>query len=248
VDISLLKEVGLTDGEVKVYSALIKIGKSSTGPIIDNSSVSGSKVYGILEKLIKKGFVSYVTEEGIKQFQPTNPQSIVEYVETKKKELNEKEKAVKKLSLEIENVLGSYEEETAQIYKGYKGIKVAFEKIFEEVKGKSYSFFSLDDNEFGEGSVRFFQQISVKRGEMGVTAKGIANLRTKKQFLKIMGHIPSYDVRFSKLNLPSSVTFTKKRVLITLWEGSPIGFEIVSERVAKKYQELFDEIWNQSPK
>lgn len=246
MDISILKEVGLTEGEVKVYSSLIRLGQSSTGPIIDKSGVSGSKVYTILEKLIKKGFVSYIIDEGVKNFQATNPKSIIEYVETKKKELNEKEKEIKKLSLEIGNVLGSYEEETAQIYKGYKGIAVAFEKIFEEVKGKSYSFFSLDKNESREGAVRFFRQISVKRQKAGVMAKGLVNLRAKDKFLKNLGDVKSYNVRFSKINLPSSITFTKTRVLSTLWDENPMGFEIVSKRVAKKYQELFDEIWSKS--
>ncbi|RMD45562.1 TrmB family transcriptional regulator, partial [Candidatus Pacearchaeota archaeon] len=54
---ALLKEIGLTNGETKVYLSLIKIGESTVGPIAKKSGVSLSKIYEILNNLIKKGLV-----------------------------------------------------------------------------------------------------------------------------------------------------------------------------------------------
>ena len=42
MDISILQEIGLTPGESKVYLALVKIGKTTTGPIAKESGVSAS--------------------------------------------------------------------------------------------------------------------------------------------------------------------------------------------------------------
>ena len=62
MDIELLKEVGLTEGEIKVYLALFKIGASSTGPIVKEAKIHSSKVYPILDRLIEKGLVSFIKE------------------------------------------------------------------------------------------------------------------------------------------------------------------------------------------
>ena len=51
MEISLLKEVGLTEGEAKVYLALLELGASTSGPIVKKSRVSRSIIYNILEKL-----------------------------------------------------------------------------------------------------------------------------------------------------------------------------------------------------
>jgi len=44
-----LKSIGLTDGEIKIYLALLEIGSSSIGNIIKKSKISGSKTYEVLE-------------------------------------------------------------------------------------------------------------------------------------------------------------------------------------------------------
>ena len=54
MNIKILEEIGLTPGEIKVYLALLKIGQSSTGAIANESQVSRSKIYTILDKLAKK--------------------------------------------------------------------------------------------------------------------------------------------------------------------------------------------------
>ena len=51
-----LEEIGLTEGENKVYLALLKLGSSTIGRIIKEAQVSNSKIYDILDRLNKKFF------------------------------------------------------------------------------------------------------------------------------------------------------------------------------------------------
>ena len=53
MDTKILTDIGLTQGEIKVYLALLKLGKSSTGPIANEAQISRSKLYSILDKLAK---------------------------------------------------------------------------------------------------------------------------------------------------------------------------------------------------
>ena len=40
----ILHQIGLTEGEIKVYLSLLELGSTSTGKIIKKSHISGSKV------------------------------------------------------------------------------------------------------------------------------------------------------------------------------------------------------------
>ena len=56
MDVKLLHDIGLTDGETKVYLALISLGTTKTGPLASKAGVSSSKVYKILDRLEKDVF------------------------------------------------------------------------------------------------------------------------------------------------------------------------------------------------
>ncbi len=53
-----LTNLGLTQGEAKVYLAMIQNGPSRAGKIVEISGVSQSKVYNVLDRLILKGLAN----------------------------------------------------------------------------------------------------------------------------------------------------------------------------------------------
>ena len=124
-----LKQIGLTEGEIKVYLALLELGSCSTGKITKKSEISGSKVYEVLERLEKKGLVSSVKTNNVKYFEATDPQRIVDYLDEKKKDIeNEKEeieKIIPQLILKQSNSIKS----EVNVFTGFKGAKNVFEKV-----------------------------------------------------------------------------------------------------------------------
>ena len=97
----LLRQIGLTDGEIKIYFALLDKGSSKTGELSKNSGVHTSKVYPILDKLIQKGLASYIIENNVRYYQATDPKQLIEYMRQKKRAIDEQEKEIEKLIPEI---------------------------------------------------------------------------------------------------------------------------------------------------
>jgi len=246
--LDLLRKIGLTEGEIRVYEALAYLGKASTGPIMDKSGISSSKVYLILEKLIQKGLVSYVSENNVKKFQVANPQNILEYLNEKQKELDGIKEDSKTLIEDVKKVIGKYEEESAQIYKGFAGLRVAFANLVDELeKGEEFLFFSQSEEELtNEKVVSFFRKLHQKRLEKGIKVKGIADIHLKPLFTKQFMKQRNYNMKFFYLSLPSAISIGKKRIIMNMWEESPICFEIVSERIAQKYREFFYKMWEKA--
>ena len=73
----LFRKIGLTEGETKVYFALLKLGEATIGNIGKESKVSKSKLYDILDKLIARGLVGHVIKNKVRHFAANNPKNII---------------------------------------------------------------------------------------------------------------------------------------------------------------------------
>ena len=119
MDSSLLEDIGLTKSEINVYLALLELGSSSTGKIVDKSGASSSKIYEILDRLMQKGLVSYVVKSGVKYFEAADPNRILDYVNEKESRLIKQKEKIKSLipELELKRKISKYKSEEEVIVK-----------------------------------------------------------------------------------------------------------------------------------
>ena len=52
MDTNILKRIGLTEGEVKVYLAVLKTGLTTVGRVIRETKMQSSSVYHIIDSLM----------------------------------------------------------------------------------------------------------------------------------------------------------------------------------------------------
>jgi len=120
MDTTVLQELGLTYTEVKVYTALLELGASSAGVILEHSQLPNSTVHRDLNSLIEKGIINYILEGKRKIYQATDPEHFFELIEDKKRRF---EKLLPELKKKQEH---KKKEENATIYRGIKGIKEVY--------------------------------------------------------------------------------------------------------------------------
>ncbi len=128
--LEILRKIGLSNGEIKIYSALLDLGISPINKIHEKTGIERRNIYDILNKLIERGLVTYITENKKRYFQITQPNKIISYIEEKKYELEKIKKEIKK---EIPSLNKKFElrkpEINAQIYRGYEGVKAVWEDM-----------------------------------------------------------------------------------------------------------------------
>ncbi len=83
----LLNKIGLNDSEAKVYLTLLQNGSISGYEASKLSGISRSKVYLILESLIKKGYIMYTQLEKNNKYSALPIKEIVSKVESETKEV-----------------------------------------------------------------------------------------------------------------------------------------------------------------
>ncbi len=247
-DYALLRKIGLTEGEAKVYLSLIELGTTTVGPIIDKAEISSSKVYIILEKLVQKGLVSYITKNKTKHYQAANPTKLVDFVERKEKEILQTKKETIGLANELKNKTFSKQKESASIYRGYEGLKTAWGDAIEAMPtGGTYYFFSFGYG--GDISLQsFFRNMASALKNKRVKIKGLANKREKALYKKFYSKI-GYDMRYTDFELPADTTIAGENILILSWDKKePIVYNIKSATLSRTYQHFLDQLWEAAEK
>ncbi|MFH1054095.1 MAG: helix-turn-helix domain-containing protein [Candidatus Woesearchaeota archaeon] len=248
MDISLFKKAGLTEGEIKVYLALLEKGLSTTGPIIKKSGISKSIVYPILEKLIEKGLVSYIIKEKIKHFQAAGPDKILEYVNKKEDELSEVKEKIEELLPQLELKQKLTEKSEATIYLGYKGLRTCHEKIYQRLKrGENIYYLGVPAYQ-PEEQHRYWKKDHVKRMKSGIGMRALFNKGTDPKILRNRNSYKGSIARIMPTDIKTPALFGiyKDTVQVMLQSPTVITVEITNQDIADSFKAYFDEFWKRS--
>lgn len=206
MEIEFLQEIGLTNSEAKVYLALLELGFSKKGELVEKSKVSSSKIYELLEKLIQKGLVSSVVKSGVKYFEAASLKRLLDYMKEKKEKLKEQEEKLNELipRLALKRNIQEIGSET-QVFKGMEGAKTSFSDILNELK-KGEEYFVLGISKFTPEFETFIINFHRKRAEKGIKCKIIVN-ELARDIGKNLSEIKLTKVKYIKKELFTPVVF-----------------------------------------
>lgn len=245
MDFDFLEKIGLSKGEIKVFLALNKLGDSSVGRIVDESEVSKSKVYDILEKLIRKGLVGYIFKEEVKHFFINNPNTLLDYV-------NEKENQIKKVKTQVESLMPKLLTQReafsvnrfAEIYEGFNGLKSIRMELLESMKVNEELLVlgaPRIANEKMEGWLLEFHKTRIKKK---VSMKIIYNQNAhdyseKREKMKLtqVKYMPS------GITSPTWIDVFPNAVFIVILTSKPVAFVVRDKEAADSFRNYFELLW-----
>ncbi len=249
MDTTLLKDIGLTEGEIKVYLALLDLKTSTTGNIIKISKVHASKVYGILDRLIEKGFVSFIKEGKKTVYTANPPTTIISYLDNKEKDLKDLKKSAATLVKELSTkALAATNEAT--IYLGIKGLRTASEKMYYKLKkGDTLCYLGIPSHQ-PEEQHTYWKKDHQRRVEHGIKVRLLFNKDTDPVILKNRNSYKGSQAYYmpTKTKTPALFCIYKDVVLIMLQSPEVITIEIVNKYIADSFMEYFEEFWKKAKK
>jgi sugar-specific transcriptional regulator TrmB len=249
MDTKALQNIGLTDGEIRVYLALIKLGPSTSGPIIDKSKVSGSKIYNILERLMQKGIVSYIIKDKTKYYQAEDPIKIKEYTDKREKEFQEQKQEIEKLIPDLQlQKQSEISKSEAQIYKGFKGVQTVVEHIYSKLK-KGDMFYSMGIPSFQKDKYHsYWKKDHLKRVKAGIHCKMLFNTATSKEILKNRNKYKYAEARYMPIPIETAfwVLVYKNVAVLILQSDEGMAIEITNQQIAESFKQYFEAFWKLS--
>lgn len=236
-----LKELGLTDNEIKIYVFLLKKDSSTTGPIIKETNIANSRVYESLNSLISKGLVTYNIQKDGKHFQATDPKIFIE----KQKEIKKK---LESLIPQLSSLKSKKQDETTMaIYEGFEGFKTAFKKIINDCPKNSTIYITG----FPE-SVQKLESLRIFLTNQNLKSAG------KKQKLKIILERSAKSTlgkdrqkeKFTQVKYmpegyinPAAMDIFEDYVYMFLWEEKPYVFMIKNKKIAESFKTHHQFLW-----
>lgn len=123
----VLRKIGLGESETKVYLALLDLGESTSGDILNKAGLRTGKIYEILSSLERKGLVSQAEINGVKRFSPADPRRVYDLLEKHKEEINEQEKNFKDIVPRLlEKIKSKKKHVNVEIFTGFDGLHLYF--------------------------------------------------------------------------------------------------------------------------
>ncbi len=242
-----LKELGLSEGQIKVYSAVLELGISTLNKIQEKTGIERRNIYDILNKLIEAGLISYTTEKGKRTYQCTHPNKLLEEIKSKENKLNELEKQIP----EIKNLFElSKPEIKAEVFRGNEAIK----SLFDELLDYKESFW-LGGNSFEEyKSVPENLQIWFEHWmNRRIEKKHIMNdLVSYGTFLRGLepNNIKNHKKEYYKycalpkgMYVPMVIIIFGNKVAQILWGKQSFAFVLESDKIKESFMKYFDYFW-----
>lgn len=240
-DITILERIGLTKNDRKVYLTLLEIGSATVSDLVKKTALHRSYVYDILDKLIDLGLVSFTIKNNKKYFNAENPERILKILESKEQIIKESEKEFNKILPElIKRQKIAIEKQEAKIFTGKEGIKSILEDILK--KKKDFVAFGAE-GKFKDIFKWYFDNWQKRRAKLKLKYKIIYNSKLKGE--RPVKEQKLVEVRFlpEEYEFPATTVVYGNKVGIIIWDVSPIGFVIESEKVVKSFMSYFNLLW-----
>lgn len=239
----LLEEIGLTKGEISVYLTLLKIGETTTGDIIKEAQISSGKIYEILDKLIKKGLVSYTIKEKTKYFNAASPKRILDFLHEKELELkNKEEKLVKELPLLLEMQKSKKKKYETKLFTGFRGIQTAIFEALEDLTSKDEVLAIGIISSKSEKYNILWENWHKQRIKRKIICKAIFSDKGT-EYYKAFKKINYTKVKVLQGITPSAIDVMGNKVLIFTYKEEPSCLSITNEEIAKSFTTFFNTLW-----
>lgn len=238
MDTAILEDIGLTNAEVKVYLTLLSLGSTTAGPIIEKTGLQSSVVHTTVNRLVERGFVSFVVEGKRRQYQAANPKHIVDYI-------NEKRERFEEILPQLLGEQSSARQKPeATLFRGIRGVKELLYELL-DAGGKEHHTFGSTVKSLVLGDA-WWVAYHKKRAERGIRAKLLFN-----ESLKSWGaetKYPKAEVRYTKTGFePLTETIIRNdKVGVIVWIDRPIGILIHNKEAAQSYDKFFGVLWNET--
>lgn len=239
MNIEALKELDLTNTEIKVYISLLELGPSLASKISQKTVVERAVTYHILEKLIRKGIVAYVIRENRKYFSATEPEKLKDLLKEKEAMLNELIPELAKLRKPEETPL------SVEVFRGVEGLKTILEDLIRDRK----PYYIIGYTGKAPQIAKFWyihwnkRRIKNKVQRFLLIHKGQKKLEALKYPLTKVKILPEKTIQEAKT---STIVYDRDKVVIFLPLEEFAAIRIKNKEMHDSYKQYFGLLWKSS--
>ncbi len=231
---AVLSELGLSEGEIKVYLALLKLGPIQVSKIKEETKLHRTTIYDFLEKLLNKGLASYVVRNNVKYYNAADPNMLVGFLKEKQEHLNQILPELNKLAK------FKKEEVKVEVYKGTEGLKTV---MLDAIRaGQDIVGMGIDESCWKKKLPVFTEQYQRMLKENNIHEYILTKANPEFLFDQKQTHYKFVSASYFS---PTSTLIYADKILLTVWEPSLTSVLIENKQLAQAYRQHFNALWEQ---
>jgi predicted transcriptional regulator len=245
-----LTKIGLTEGEIKIYDALLELGETTRTELAKKSGISPSKIYDVVNRMMEKGIVSSVKKHGVLHFSAANPDRLRDFLEKKEEEIKSEKLVVDAL---LPSLLARYmekEEKTdVEVFYGWEGMRTVYWDIAKSLKkgDTNYIFgasMGLDPLQADIFFSKYYEMVKKKGYTINIIFN--ENMRNYQDRIKYYSTTKKHKVKFLYQDTFTEFNFYKDTVLFVMLLKKPIVIRVKNKEAADSFRKFFATMWKQA--
>lgn len=228
--LSILKNIGLSEKEIKLYEELYKHGEETITQLSKNTGITRSYCYEIVEKLSTKGLITKTIVNNRCFWKALPKEKLLGYIDFIKEDID---KELTKVSMNQKDD----EEREINLYKGKKGIRLLLDKISES-KTKVVGFGASKNL---KKYLPFYSKHFLKKIEKKKIPFDLLCLKGDKPASIFEGiRYKQFKDRFKTC---AEINVYEDKTIIFLWKDKLEAIEIVDKDVANSFRNYHKVFW-----
>lgn len=250
MNLTTLKNAGLSSGEITIYESLLERGGQTAGQIIQSTKLKRGDCYNKIYDLINRGLVIESTKNKKKFFELSAPNEVENYIEKQIENLSSTQKEIKSILPSITSSYNlSYHKPGVKFFEG----EDAIDKIYGDVLNAKSDILSFVDvkaiekyaSDFNKKFIRARQKANKKKCVI------VADNSINRKYFKTHQSTLT-DVRFINYKLEDFYInfqiYDNKVSYITVLPERTIGVIIEDTHIAKMHRMIFNYVWQTGKK
>jgi sugar-specific transcriptional regulator TrmB len=236
----LLRNLGLTENESKVYEMLLSEGESLAGTITRRTGIHRRNVYDCLERLVQKGLVGYIKENNQRLYRVTDPRGLQEQLTKQQNELQ------RLLPAMIAKYEAKAENKETLFFRGKAGIR---QVLNDQLRFQDEILVHATSVSVGGVLRAFFPAYQRERADKRIRTRMLFDDRFREQAHDIQ-KLALCDVRFVQgVNRgPVSQYIYGDNVAIVVWSDAPVAILIRQKEISQGFRDQFEALWKSGKK
>ncbi|MEA3248954.1 MAG: helix-turn-helix domain-containing protein [Patescibacteria group bacterium] len=242
----ILRKLGFSDKEIKVYLALLSSGTSSVRKLAKDAELNRSSVHDALKSLRDTGLIAVYQKHKKQYYLAEDPEKLIEVVERREQGIAALKRHVNELLPELKSLYSQRgDRPTVKYYEGMKGLGIVLKDVIATMTELG------GDREYRAFSSSYLRQF-LYRNFPNFTKERIA--RQIRGRVLAMGQGSEERPLIEQRRIPTDKavpTYTfiygPKVAFISLDEDeSPVGVIVEDARIAETQRIIFENAWNVS--
>lgn len=245
MDLTILKKIGLSDKEIKIYLKLLEHGAMSVRALALLAELNRGTTYDILKKLQELGLAAFYHQDTKQRFVAEDPEKLLKILAEQEDDLKSAKEKFSELIPELKSLQDKEgNRPVTKFYEGRAGIKFILEDVLASLKDQEKTYYVYSSEGIREDVYAAFPEFNQKRIKNGVKAVAIS--------LSAGGGTYGLDERkWLKTNASTEgsmtyiIIYADKCAFIARDSGSnPVGVIIENKMIYETQKTIFLQLWS----